>query len=127
VQKDQAPDKMAKAALQAQLDQINARKREIALIQEQADYQKKYGEQVQSTQADYSSQIDTMSKIPYDFAKANANQLMSDLGISGGGLLTTLAGFGMDLGSKFVFNIGSTDQAISMSQTLQRKEAAVRY
>jgi phage-related protein len=126
VLKDRAPDKAAKAGLQAQLDQINARKREIGLIQEQTDYQKKYGEEMSST-ADYSSQIDSLSKIPYDFAKTTANQWLSDMGVSGNGALPALANWGMDMGSKFVFNVGNMDQAIGAQQTLQRKEAAVRY
>jgi chaperonin cofactor prefoldin len=110
VQKDQTVDKMAKTALQAQIDQITARQREIALIREQTEYQKKYGEQVTATEADYSSQINSMAKLPYDFANANANQFLGDLGIGGNGALSTAAKWGLDFGSQFVFNVNGVGE-----------------
>lgn len=122
VDKDRAPDKMARAAVQAQLDQINARKREIALQKEQIDWQKKYGTEVSATSSDYNSQISDLAKMPYNFAQASGEQFMSDLGI-GGGALSGLAMKGLEYGSQFIFNVSNIDEAMAVQSNQQNRQA----
>jgi phage-related protein len=59
----------------------------------------------------------------YDFGRANVNQLMGDLGISGQGALPQLLEQGIALGEHFIFNVGSMDEAVAGQQTIQNKKA----
>ncbi len=119
VQKDQAPDKMARAALQAELDQINARRREIGLMQEQADYQKKYGGEVEKTSEAYNLLMDSVQKIPTDFVKSTVGQFTSDLGMSGDGMIPDLIGQGVN----YIFQVANLDEAISAQRVTQNRNS----
>ena len=122
VQKDGAPDKAAKDALNARVAEMNAMKRQISLQREQIEYQGKYGAGVADTASTYDSMLQSAAKAPYDFAMANADQFMSDLGI-GGGALTGLAKAGMEYGTNFVFNVGNMDDALRVKSNEQNKMA----
>ena len=122
VQKDGAPDKAAKDALNARVAEMNAMKRQISLQREQIEYQGQYGAGVADTASTYDSMLQSAAKAPYDFAMANADQFMSDLGI-GGGALTGLAKAGMEYGTNFVFNVGNMDDALRVKSNEQTKMA----
>ena len=122
VQKDGAPDKAAKDALNARVAEMNAMKRQISLQREQIEYQGKNGAGVADTASTYDSMLQSAAKAPYDFAMANADQFMSDLGI-GGGALTGLAKAGMEYGTNFVFNVGNMDDALRVKSNEQNKMA----
>ena len=122
VQKDGAPDKAAKDALNARVAEMNAMKRQISLQREQIEYQGQYGAGVADTASTYDSMLQSAAKAPYDFAMANADQFMSDLGI-GGGALTGLAKAGMEYGTNFVFNVGNMDDALRVKSNEQNKMA----
>ena len=122
VQKDGAPDKAAKDALNARVAEMNAMKRQISLQREQIEYQGQYGAGVADTASTYDSMLQSAAKAPYDFAMANADQFMSDLGI-GGGALTGLAKAGMDYGTNFVFNVSGIGEAMTVQKNEQTKMA----
>jgi hypothetical protein len=62
----------------------------------------------------------------FSFAKSNIDQLQSDLGI-GGGAITAAGNAAWDWGTKaasnFIFNVSNVDEAISVKNNQQNKEA----
>lgn len=122
VEKDNTPDKTAKKVLADRAAEINVMKRQISLQREQIAYQGQYGAGVADTASNYDSMLNTAAKMPYDFAMANTDQFMSDLGI-GGGALTGLAKAGMEYGTNFVFNVSNLDDALRIKSNEQTKMA----
>ncbi|WP_280350338.1 phage tail protein [Nocardia abscessus] len=61
------------------------------------------------------SKIDTL---PQDFVKANANQLLSDIGVSGKGAIPQL----FEQGITYIFNVSNMDEAMRAKQNEQNKE-----
>jgi hypothetical protein len=60
------------------------------------------------------SKIDTL---PQDFVKANANQLLADIGVSGKGAIPQL----FEQGITYIFNVANMDDAMRAKQTEQNK------
>lgn len=58
------------------------------------------------------------SKIPEDFASANRQQFVSDLGLSGKGAVSQL----FEQGAKYVIQVNSVDQALEYKQRQQNKD-----
>lgn len=123
MQKNQTDDKAARAALQQRIDAINVQKDELELQREQLNYQGKYTGAVAQTNQQYDEMFNKMTRMPYDFARANADQFMSDLGISGEGALSQALEQGLQFGEQYIFNVGSMDEAVQGQQTIQNKKA----
>jgi phage-related protein len=119
VAKDLAATKDDKKAVQEQINALNAQKRQLALQQEQLEYSNKYGESVGQTNSQYDDMIKKAGDMPTDFAKATGQQFMSDLGISGQGVIPQL----LEKGSQYIFQVANMDTALSAQQTVQRKQA----
>jgi hypothetical protein len=112
-----------KNALKAQLDQIAAQKNALGLQKDQLNYQLKYGGAVNQTTQGYQDQIKSLQQMPVNFATANANQFMTDLGWSGQGAIPSLLQQGMDFGTNFIFNVANMDDALSGQRVLQNRTA----
>jgi phage-related protein len=65
------------------------------------------------------------ANIGIDFAKANANQLMQDLGMSGNGAVPAIAGQLLDWGAQtvFNFNVSNVDEAIAVKNNQLNKQS----
>jgi hypothetical protein len=111
-----------KAAIKAQLEQIRNQKTALGLQRDQLAYAQKYGGQMSSTSQGYQDQIKSLQKMPLDFATANGNQFLSDLGWSGQGAIPSLMQQGLDYASNFVFNVANMDDALSGQRTLQNRQ-----
>lgn len=128
VQYDGIPkeDKAGREALRGQMDQIQALKHQLSLQREQLGFSQKYGDSVQENNDFLGQQLGKTVDIASNFAMANANQLMSDLGISGKGFLdagSQLADWGMQQASQFIFNVSSADEAIAIKNNQMAKQA----
>lgn len=79
---------------------------------------------------DWASYMQKATDIGANFAKANIDQLQSDLNI-GGGALTSIAGQALDwgvekLGNSYTFNVSNMDEALRAQKTADNK-AALQY
>ncbi|AEJ92019.1 tape measure protein [Mycobacterium phage Heathen] len=116
-------DKAGRAALQQRIDELNIQKDQLELQREQLSYQSKYTDSVAQTGAQYDEMFNKLTRMPYDFATANANQFLSDIGISGDGALSQALKEGLKFGEQFIFNVGSMDEAVQGQQTIQNKKS----
>ena len=121
--KAMAGDKGQKAALQAELDKLKAQKDGLAVQQKQLDVAGKQGGESSKMAGSIDQAFNTMTKMPADFALANANQFMSDLGMSGEGLLPTLMQEGMGMVQNTIFNVSGISDALSMDKRRQATQA----
>jgi len=110
-------------ALKAELESVRQQKLALGLQKDQLAYAQKYEGAVSDTAANYDQQVKDMAKMPLDFLQANAQTAMQDLGISGNGMLTSLAQQGLDYGSKFIFNVSNVDEAIAVKNNQINKES----
>ena len=110
------------AAIKAQLEQIRNQKTALGLERDKLAYAQKYGGQMSSTSQGYQDQIKSLQKMPLDFATANGNQFLSDLGWSGQGAIPSLMQQGLDYASNFVFNVANMDDALSGQKVLQNRQ-----
>ncbi|MBU8808068.1 cation transporter [Mycolicibacterium goodii] len=80
-----------------------------------------------SKSLDWESTLDSTLDMPFNFARANGNKLMTDLGFSGDGALSTIADslmdWGINAGKKFIFQVNSVDEALSAQRNLVNREA----
>ena len=113
--------------LKAQADAIKAKKEEIDLQKEMLSLTADYADMQNEGQSDWKGPIAKMmtaaSNMPMDFMNATGDQFMSDIGISGGGLLGALKDYGQNLGSTFVFNAGNMEDALTAQQNLTNRQA----
>lgn len=128
VAKNNAASKEEAKAIQAQMDAIQAQKDALGLEKDKLDYAKKYGGEVNDAAEAYKSMLEGGAKMPFDFAKANSDQFLSDIGVGGGaitGLVENLAQWAPQaaLGSIFNFNVSNVDEAISIKNNQVGKEA----
>ncbi|AVR76973.1 tapemeasure protein [Mycobacterium phage Jabiru] len=127
VQKNNTTDKSQRQILTDQMSQLQAQKDQLSLIKDQYLNTNKYGTEVQSVTEMWDQMFQKMFDMPFNFAKATGGQLLSDLGIGGGGALTTLAegliDWGINAGKKFIFNVNSVDEALSAHRNLVNREA----
>jgi hypothetical protein len=93
--------------------------RELRLMAD--DFGETFGVENMSGEIDEVLDSSGFATLPQDFAMAQAQQAMSDLGM-GGGALTN----GLTEGAKYVFNVLSVDEAMQAKQTQQNKEK-LRY
>jgi hypothetical protein len=86
-------------------------------------YAQKYEGTVSSTNNQYQEQIKKLTNMPVDFAKTSAMSALSDFGIPGQGALGSLADYGMQLGSQFVFNVSNVDEAMAVKDNQVAKQS----
>ena len=110
-------------AIQQQLEQIRQQKLALGLQKDQLTYAQKYEGSVTETNNQYQEQIKKLTQMPVDFAKTTAQTAMSDFGISGQGALGALADYGMEMGSKFIFNVSNVDEAIAVKDNQIAKQS----
>lgn len=116
-------------ALKSQADAIRLKKEEIMLQKDMIGLTREFSDlNGGNGMPDMGNVTDTLLGMPFDFAKAGSDQFMSDLGISGGGAITSLMDYGTQfgqqaLGSVFNFNVSSADEAIAIKNNQQYKES----
>ena len=139
VQYNEAGDEGQKASLRGQMDQIRALKDKLKLQQAQLGYEQKYGDQIDKNKQMLGESLNKMVDIGQSFAMANANQFMSDVGISGQGAIPQIANAGLGwlngmlsqaitggLGGGTTIQVNSVDEALAAKQTIANKQA-LRY
>jgi hypothetical protein len=117
---------LSKEAAAARLEEIRQQKLQLGLQKDQLTYAQKYGDQVGGQSDAQKAMNDVMKKgvqTPIDLLTANAQQWMSDLGMSGNGAIPTVANQLLGWGSSFIFNVNNMDDALSAQQTLQNKQS----
>lgn len=107
------------AAIKSRLEEIRLQKLQLGLQQNQLQYAEKYGDAAGGTADHYAELSKKAQDLPTDFAKATGQQFMSDLGMSGQGLIPSL----LEQGTQYIFQVANMDTALSAQQTLQRKQA----
>jgi hypothetical protein len=121
LEKNSTDSRLGKASIQQKMDEIDLRKKNIDLQKEEIEYQSKYfggG----TPDIDWKQKGLDLGKIPFDFASATGNQFLSDLGV-GGGAITAAMQQGLEMGSKFIFNVANLDDAMYLMQNQQNKDS----
>lgn len=122
-QKNQLTDKGAKASIQQQIDDLELQKKKLALNSQELKNAAQYGDQLATTNDQYNEMLQKGLQMPMDFAEANANQLMSDLGM-GGGALTAALQQGIGFGNKaYNFYVSNIDEAIAVKNNQINKDS----
>lgn len=135
VQKNAAGSKEEKKRLSDQMAQVQALKDQLKLDGDRLGFAEKYGDEQFDATKVMQEQLAKTVDIGKNFAMANANQMMGDLGIPGGGALSTIADTGLSwatgmLGKAITggfggttINVNSVDEALAAKQTLANKQA----
>ncbi|AKF14262.1 hypothetical protein SEA_LUCHADOR_27 [Mycobacterium phage Luchador] len=110
-------DKEGRKALQNQIDQLQAQKDILSYQKDRLKNEEAYGDAAGDDPL-VKAAADLMNA-PVDFAKATGKQFLSDLGISGNGLVSKL----LTEGTKYIFQIGSVDEAMSIKERQERTDA----
>lgn len=117
IQKNDITDKEGKKALQNQIDQLQAQKDILSYqkdrVKNEEDYSSAAGEDP------LVKAVSGLMKAPGDFAAATGKQFLSDIGIGGDGMI----GNAITEGIKYIFNIGSVDEALSIKDRQDSKQA----
>lgn len=110
-------DKAGRAALQNQLDQLQAQKDILSYQKDRVKNEAQYG--AEAGDDPFVKAASGLMNMPVDFAKATGKQFLSDLGISGNGFISKA----ITEGISYVFNIGSVDEAMSIKDRQDSKQA----
>ena len=117
-------------AIKGELELIRQQKNALGLERDKLQYAQKYGNTVSDTTQKYADYVNTAAQLPLDFARATANQAMTDLGMSGGGVLGAALDWGSQFaqnaigaGSKYIFNVSNIDEAKTMWQNTVNVES----
>jgi hypothetical protein len=111
------------AQIKQELELIRQKKLAIGLEKDKLTYAQKYEGTVSSTNDQYQEQIKKLTQMPVDFAQTTAQTALNDFGISGGGALGAIADYGMELGSKFVFNVSNVGEAMTVKDREVSRQA----
>lgn len=116
-------------AIKSELEQIKNAKLALGLEKDKLTYAQKYNGSVSDTTQQYADYVKTAASMPLDFATTTAQQTMSDFGMSGGGVLgaglswaSQLAGNALGVGSNFIFNVNSVEEALAMRDNTVAKQ-----
>ncbi|QGJ90175.1 tape measure protein [Mycobacterium phage SheaKeira] len=91
----------------------------LALQIDQLKYQKQYGKEAANLNEVLGEAMGKTMGVPVDFAKATAGQFLSDIGIGGNGMISKA----LTEGVKYIFQIGSVDEAMSIKDREESKQA----
>ncbi|ALA07838.1 tape measure protein [Mycobacterium phage ExplosioNervosa] len=100
-------------------EQLRMEKEKLALQMDQLKYAKDYGSETTDLNTALGESLGKALGVPGDFAKATVGQFMSDIGISGNGMISKA----LTEGVKYIFNIGSVDEAMSIKDREESKQA----
>ncbi|CAN5579336.1 hypothetical protein BH09ACT8_BH09ACT8_27210 [soil metagenome] len=109
-------------ALKARAAEIRQQKEQLSLQEDMLDLTKDYSDELGSAGTGDNPLVKASSGLlnaPVDFAKATGKQFMSDLGISGDGLIPRA----ITEGIQYIFQIGSVDEAMSIKDRQESKQA----
>lgn len=109
-------------ALKAEADRLRMLKDEIGLQREMLGLTQDYSDELGSAGGGDDPLVKAASGLmnaPVDFAKATGKQFLSDLGVSGDGLI----GRALTEGIQYIFQIGSVDEALSIKDREESKQA----
>lgn len=126
INKDNAASKEDKKAIQAQIDQITAQDNLLKLEQDKLQAAKQYSKEQWNIADALNSVGQKTMDAGFSFAKANIDQLQSDLGIGGGAITggaNALWDWGTKAASQFVFNVSNVDDAIAVKNNQINKQA----
>lgn len=117
VRKNGSEDKAGKRAVQNEIDQLQAQKDILSYQKDRIKNSEKIG---QSSEDDpFVKAASGLMKSPVDFANATGKQFLSDIGISGDGMISKA----ITEGISYVFQIGSVDEALSIKDREESKRA----
>ncbi|QBP31049.1 tape measure protein [Mycobacterium phage Refuge] len=119
IEAKQATDDAAKKAAQARAKDLRLQKDQLGLQLDQLKYQKQYGDQADDINTVMGEALGKTMGVPVDFAKATSSQFLSDIGISGNGLVSKA----LTEGIKYVFNIGSVDEAMDIKDRQEKTQS----
>jgi hypothetical protein len=108
-------------ALKARAQELRMQKDQIGLQKDMIGLTQEYGDELGSASGDnpFAKAASGLMNAPVDFAKATGQQFLSDLGIGGNGLISKA----ITEGISYVFNIGSVDEALSIKDREDSKQA----
>lgn len=114
-------DKSLQESLRNRAKEIRMQKDQIGLQNDMLKMTQDYNSEL-DTGKNYNEEIGkSVGKLmgaPVDFSKAVGGQFLSDLGIGGNGFISKL----ISEGTKYVFNVGSMDDAIAGQRVMQNRE-----
>ncbi|QGJ89725.1 tapemeasure protein [Mycobacterium phage Superchunk] len=122
VEKNAIPkgDKAGREALQNQLDQIQAQKDILSYQKDRIKNEEAYSGVAGDDP--FVKAASGLMNSPVDFAKATGKQFLSDIGISGDGMISKAITEGIN----YVFQIGSVDEALSIKDREESKQAIAK-
>ncbi len=109
-------------AVQAEIDRLKLLKQELSEQKQMIDLAQDYadiGKDSSGGEDPFVKAASGLMSMPGDFASATGKQFLSDLGIRGDGMI----GNAITEGIKYVFNIGSVDEALSIKDREDTKSA----
>lgn len=107
-------------SLKSRADEIRQMQDQIGLQKQMLDLTQDYNDTLSDAGDNpLAKAAGDLMNVPADFAKATAGQFMSDLGISGNGIISK----GLTEGIKYIFQIGSVDEALSIKDRTESKAA----
>lgn len=107
-------------SFKAEADRLRMLKEEVDAHKEMLDLANEYnGVSSSSGEDPFVKAASGLMSAPYDFAAATGKQFLSDIGINGDGMI----GNAITEGIKYVFNIGSVDEALSIKDRTDAKQA----
>lgn len=109
-------------ALKAEAERLRMQKDELSLQKEMLGLATDYNDEVGSSASGgdpLTNAVSGLMNAPVDFAKATGQQFLSDLGISGDGFISRA----ITEGIQYVFQIGSVDEALSIKDREESKNA----
>ncbi len=128
IQQAQTGDKGQKAAIKNKIDQLQLEQDQIKLQSQQLQFADKYDDAQQGINVNLDEYLKKGEDAVFGAGQANLKQFMGDIGIQGGGALTTgmdyLADFGKQaLGNAFTINVQNVDEAIAFKNNQLNKQA----
>lgn len=118
-------DKGLQDSLRNRAKEIRMQKDQIGLQNDMLKMTQDYNSELDngnSLETELGKSVGKLAGAPVDFAKAVGGQFLSDLGIGGNGFISKL----ITEGTKYVFNVGSMDDAIAGMRVAQNREALGR-
>ncbi|QCG76881.1 tape measure protein [Mycobacterium phage XianYue] len=105
--------------LKAQADAIRQQKEQLSLQKDMLDLAGDFNDETEKGAGSLEDQVAKLMASPVDFAKSTGKQFLSDIGISGDGFISKA----LTEGTKYIFNIGSVDEALDIKQRQESNDA----
>ncbi|ARQ94611.1 tape measure protein [Mycobacterium phage Journey13] len=105
--------------LKAEAQRLRTMKEELSLQKDMLDLTNDFNDETDNGAGTLEKSIAKLMSTPVDFAKATGKQFLSDIGISGDGLISRA----ITEGIQYIFQIGSVDEALSIKDREESKAA----